>query len=166
VGVSLILAKKGSAAVGISYEDAVGEALCFGWIDSRTNTVDAQHYRLQMTPRKPGSVWSKINKRRVEELIEAGRMTDVGLAKIEAARRDGSWDRLDAVDLLEIPPDLKRALSENPKAKRNFEGFSVSSKRIILYWITAAKRSETRQKRVNETVRLAAENVKAAHPRE
>jgi uncharacterized protein YdeI (YjbR/CyaY-like superfamily) len=164
-GIWLIVAKKSSGTQGISYDDAVEEALCYGWIDSRTNTVDATRYKLQMTPRKSGSVWSKPNKRRIEKLIEDGRMAPAGLAKIKAAKMDGSWTRLDKIDRLEIPADLKQAFSANPEAKRNFETFSDSSKRIILYWITGAKRAETRRKRVEETVRLAAENIKAAHPR-
>jgi len=163
-GITLVIAKKGSGIAGISYEEAVEEALSFGWIDSRTNSLDETRFRLQMTPRKPGSVWSNPNKRRVENLIEEGRMAPAGLAKIEAAKRDGSWIRLEAIDRLEIPPDLRRALSANPKARRNFEAFNDSSKKVILYWITNAKRAETRKKRIEETVRLAADNIKAAHP--
>ena len=163
-GITLVIAKKGSGIAGISYEEAVEEALSFGWIDSRTNSLDETRFRLQMTPRKPGSVWSNPNKRRVEKLIEDGRMAPAGLAKIEAAKRDGSWTRLEAIDRLEIPPDLRRALSANPKAGRNFEAFNDSSKKVILYWITNAKRAETRKKRIEETVRLAADNIKAAHP--
>ena len=164
VGISLVIAKKGSGIAGISYEAAVEEALCFGWIDSRTNSLDETRYRLQMTPRKPRSIWSNPNKRRVERLIEEGRMAPAGLAKIEAAKEDGSWTRLEAIDRLEIPADLRRALSANLKARRNFAAFNDSSKKVILYWITNAKRAETRQKRIEETVRLAADNIKAAHP--
>ena len=163
-GITLVIAKKGSGIAGISYEEAVEEALSFGWIDSRTNSLDETRFRLQMTPRKPGSVWSNPNKRRVEKLIEDGRMAPAGLAKIEAAKRDGSWTRLEAIDRLEIPPDLRRAFSANPQARRNFEAFNDSSKKVILYWITNAKRAETRKKRIEDTVRLAAENIKAAHP--
>jgi uncharacterized protein YdeI (YjbR/CyaY-like superfamily) len=161
----VILTKKGATTPGVLYEDAVEEALCFGWIDSRTIAADADRYMLQMTPRKPGSVWSKSNKQRVKQLIQDGRMTAAGLAKIEAAKKDGSWTRLDKIDRLEIPGDLKLALASNLEAKRNFEAFSDSAKKIILFWITAAKRDETRRKRVEETVRLAAANIKAAHPR-
>lgn len=164
-GVWLVIVKKNSPTAGISYDDAVEEALCYGWIDSRTKTVDEARYRLQMTPRKPGSVWSKLNKGRVKKLIKEGLMAAPGLAKIEAAKGDGSWTRLESIDRLEIPRDLQQAFGANPKAKRNFEAFSDSSIKIILFWITGAKRAETRRKRIEETVRLAAENVKAAHPR-
>ena len=93
-------------------------------------------------------------------------MTSAGLAKIEAARKDSSWNKLDAIDRLEIPMDLLEQLSANEDAKRNFESFSNSSKKIILFWIASAKRDETRQRRIEETVRLAAQNIKAAHPRQ
>jgi uncharacterized protein YdeI (YjbR/CyaY-like superfamily) len=148
------------------YSDAVEEALCFGWIDSTPGKVDEQRYTLYISPRKPKSVWSKINKQRIQKLVKEGRMTAAGLAKIEAARKDGSWNRLDAIDELVMPADLVERLSANAEAKRNFEAFSTSSKKIILFWIASAKREETRQKRIEETVRLAARNIKAAHYRQ
>ena len=165
-GTWLILIKKGAKLAGITYTEAVEEALCFGWIDSRPGTLDAQLYRLYMSPRKPGSVWSKLNKERIRKLVKEGQMTAVGLAKIEAAKKDGSWKILDKIDRLVMPADLLEQLSSNPEAKRNFEGFSTSSKKIILFWIASAKRDETRQKRIEETVRLAAQNIKAAHYRQ
>ena len=165
-GIWLVLIKKGARIPGLTYADAVEEALCFGWIDSRPGTLDAQQYKLYMSPRKPGSVWSKLNKQRIRRLVKEGRMTPAGLVKIEAAKKDGSWNTLDEVDRLVIPADLLEQLSANPEAKRNFEGFSSSSRKIILFWIASAKRAETRQKRIEETVRLAAQNVKAAHYRQ
>jgi uncharacterized protein YdeI (YjbR/CyaY-like superfamily) len=165
-GVRLILIKKGAEIPGIMYSDAVEEALCFGWIDSTPGKVDEQRYTLYISPRKPKSVWSKINKQRIQKLVKEGRMTAAGLAKIEAARKDGSWNRLDAIDELVMPADLVGRLSANAEAKRNFEAFSTSSKKIILFWIASAKREETRQKRIEETVRLAARNIKAAHYRQ
>ena len=165
-GIWLILIKKGVNLAGITYTEAVEEALCFGWIDSRPGTLDAQLYRLYMSPRKPGSVWSKLNKQRVRKLIKEEQMTPAGLAKIEAAKKDGSWNKLDEMDRLATPSDLLEQLAANPEAKRNFEGFSTSSKKIILFWIASAKREETRQKRIEETVRLAAQNIKAAHYRQ
>jgi uncharacterized protein YdeI (YjbR/CyaY-like superfamily) len=148
------------------YSEAVEEALCFGWIDSRPGTLDTERYRLYVAPRKPGSVWSKLNKQRIRKLVKEGRMTSAGLVKIEAARKDGSWNTLDEIDRLVMPADLLEQLSANEDAKRNFEGFSTSSKKIILFWIASAKREETRQKRIEETVRLAAQNIKAAHYRQ
>jgi uncharacterized protein YdeI (YjbR/CyaY-like superfamily) len=163
-GVWLVLAKKNAALAGVGYEEAVEEALCFGWIDSRTQTVDAQRYRIWMSPRKAGSVWAKSNKQRVRALVREGRMQPAGMAKIEAARRDGSWSALDRIDKLTIPPDLKRAFKVDPQAQRNFEGFADSAKRIILYWVLSAKTPGTRQKRIEETVRLAHLKLRAAHP--
>lgn len=165
-GIGLILVKKQADLHGITYADAVEEALCFGWIDSKSNTLDEQRYQLHMSPRKAGSVWSKLNKQRIRKLVKEGRMTQAGLAKIEAAKKDGSWNTLNAIDRLEIPADLLERLSANEEARRNFEGFSTSSKKIILFWIASAKRDATRQKRIEETVRLAAQNIKAAHYRQ
>ena len=165
-GIWLILIKKGADIPGIMYSDAVEEALCFGWIDGTLNTMDEQRYKLYLSARKPKSVWSKTNKQRIQKLIKEGLMTAAGLAKIEGAKKDGSWSQLDAIDQLIMPEDLRKQLSANPEAQRNFEGFSTSSKKIILFWIASAKREETRQKRIEETVRLAAQNIKAAHGRQ
>jgi len=162
-GVWLILVKRTAGIPGVSYEEAVEEALCFGWIDSRPNTLDAERYKLRLTPRKPGSVWSRINKQRIQKLIRARRMTLAGKAKVAAAKKDGSWFRLEELDRLAIPRDLLLALEKDGQARLNFEGFSASSKKVILFWIASAKRPETRQKRIAETIRFAAMNQKAAH---
>jgi uncharacterized protein YdeI (YjbR/CyaY-like superfamily) len=164
-GVQLVIIRKNADVAGVTYSEAVEEALCFGWIDGTANSVDKQRYKLYMAPRKPGSVWSKLNKQRIQKLIKDGRMTPIGLARIKAARKDGSWNALDAIDKLVIPEDLLKQFSANPEARRNFEAFSNSSKKIILAWIASAKREETRRKRVEETVRLADQNIKAAHSR-
>lgn len=116
---------------------------------------------LHFAPRKPGTSWSKHNKQRVEQLIAAGLMMPAGLAKVESARRDGSWSRLDAVEALEIPEDLEQALAAYPNAKRHFEAFPRSVKRGILGWITNAKKPETRAKRIAETAQLAEKNQRA-----
>jgi uncharacterized protein YdeI (YjbR/CyaY-like superfamily) len=157
--------KPGSGKPCVAYDDAVEEALCFGWIDSHTKTIDDQHYVQLFTPRKPKSQWSKINKRRIEKLIELGLMTEAGLQKIEAAKGDGSWSRYDSVDALQIPDDLAQALAANETANTYFQAFNNSSKKIILWWIESAQRPQTRQKRIAETVALAAQNIKANHQR-
>lgn len=157
-GIWLVLVKKGGQGPRLLLDEAVEEALCFGWIDSLPNKLDAERYLLLVTPRKPGSVWSKINKERVQRLMEQGLITEAGLAKIEAAKADGSWSALDAIDALEMPPDLERALAANRTAKKNFDGFSQSARKGLLYWITSAKRAETREKRIAETVAKAADN--------
>jgi uncharacterized protein YdeI (YjbR/CyaY-like superfamily) len=160
LGVWLIYYKKGSDKPSVSYEEAVEEAISFGWIDSKVNSLDEERYMQVFTPRKPRSSWSKLNKQRVEKLIKNGQMTAVGLEKVEAAKRDGSWNKLDAIDDLEVPADLTEALADNQKAYDNFMAFSNSSKKIIVYWIEEAKRTETRKKRIEKTVSLAEENKK------
>jgi uncharacterized protein YdeI (YjbR/CyaY-like superfamily) len=161
-GIWLVILKKGATLAGIAYSEAVEEALCFGWIDGGAKSVDAQRYRLYMSPRKPGSIWSALNKQRIGRLLEEGIMSPAGLAKIEAAKKDGSWTQLEAIDNVVMPPDLLERLSTNAEARHNFEAFSVSAKKMILFWIASAKREVTRQKRIAETVRLAAQNIKSA----
>lgn len=160
-GVWLVYFKKASGKPRIEYGEAVEEALCFGWVDSKGETIDDERAMLKFTPRNPKSAWSKPNKERVEKLIEEGTMTEVGLAAIATAKRNGTWSALDSVEALKVPADLAKALAANKKAKGYFDAFSPSSRKIILWWIESAKRQETREKRVAETVRLAGQNIKA-----
>lgn len=160
-GVWLIRYKKATGKPFLDYEEAVEEALCFGWIDSKPNKLDEERSLLWIAPRKAGSGWSKPNKERIERLLAAGLMMPAGLAKIEAAKVDGSWTSLDAIEALEIPADLAEALAALPSAAEYFEAFPRSVKRGILEWIVTAKRPETRAKRIDETARLAAENRRA-----
>lgn len=160
-GVWLALYKKASGCEGrLTYAQAVEEALCFGWIDSLPRLKDETCFHLLFTPRKPRSVWSKLNKQRIEKLLADGRMTPAGLVKIEAARQNGSWDTLNASDALEMPPSLTAALAANPVAQQHFEAFAPSTKRQILQYLLSAKRPETQQKRLEQIVVLAAENKK------
>ncbi|MBE9028737.1 YdeI/OmpD-associated family protein [filamentous cyanobacterium LEGE 11480] len=156
-GVWLVYYKIKSGKSSIRYEEVVQECLCFGWIDSKTQSIDAERYRQIITPRKPGSVWSKVNKQYIEELIAAGLMTDAGLAKITAAKQDGSWTFLDDIEALIVPEDLAVALSSNRTAKTNFDNFSNTNQKNILYWIATAKRATTRLKRIEQTVDSAAQ---------
>jgi uncharacterized protein YdeI (YjbR/CyaY-like superfamily) len=160
-GVWLISYKKATGKSRFEYEEAVEEALCFGWIDSKPNKLDEERSMLWFAPRKPGTGWSKINKQRVEKMIAAGLMAPAGLARVETAKQDSSWSALDAVEALEIPPDLEQALSMYESARQHFDAFPRSVKRGILEWIANAKKPETRAKRVEETARLAAENQRA-----
>lgn len=160
-GVWLIYYKKTSGKPRVTYEESVEEALCFGWIDSVANKLDEERSMQWFTPRKPGSGWSRPNKERVERLLAAGLIMPAGLAKIEAAQQDGAWSKLDAIEALEMPTDLAAALAENPPAADYFEAFPRSVKRGILEWITNAKKPETRAKRIEETARLAAQNIRA-----
>lgn len=157
-GIWLIYYKKGSGKPSVSYDEAVKEALSFGWIDSKVNALDEERYMQVFTPRKPGSIWSKLNKQRVQKIIEQGIITPAGLEKIEAAKKDGSWNFLDEIEDLIIPEDLNEALESNKAAKANFEIFGDSIKKQILYWIKSAKRETTRKNRIEKVVELAAEN--------
>ena len=157
-GIWLVFDRKSSRTDRFAYADSVEEALCFGWIDSLVRPIDADHYKQLFTPRKPKSVWSRTNKERVERLIAGGLMTPAGLARIDEAKRTGSWTALDAVEAQVIPPELEAALEADPKAKAHFFAFSPSARKAYLYWLNAAKRPETRATRVKEIVRLAAAN--------
>lgn len=160
-GVWLIRYKKSAGVPTLPVDDAVEEALCFGWIDSLPRTLDDDRTMLYFAPRKLGSNWSALNKKRVKEMIEADLMTPAGMEKIDAAKADGSWAALDTVEALEIPDDLATAFNDYPHSRENFEAFPRSVRRGILEWILNAKRDATRQKRIEETARLAAENIRA-----
>lgn len=160
-GVWLISYKQATGKPRVDYNESVEEAICFGWIDSKANKLDDERSMLWFAPRKAGTGWSKSNKERVARLLQAGLMAAAGLAKVEAAQRDGSWYALDAVEALEIPPDLAEALAAYAAAQANFDAFPRSVKRGILEWIASAKKPDTRANRVAETARLAAENRRA-----
>ena len=146
----------------MEYPEAVEEALCFGWIDSKSNKLDELHSLLWMSPRKPRSGWSKSNKERIERLERAGLLTEAGRAVVEDAKRSGAWTSLDSAEALEIPDDLATALAANAEAAANYDAFPPSSKKIILTWIGSAKRPKTRERRIAETVPARG----AEHPRQ
>ncbi len=156
----LIYYKTDSGFPSVKYSEAVDEALCFGWIDSTVKTIDNQSYRQFFSPRKSKSVWSKINKAKVEKLIEEGLMTESGLIGIEIAKKNGSWNILDEAEALIVPPDLKAAFSKFPEAETYFQALSRTDKRNILQWLVLAKKEETRKKRIEEIVSLAKEKKK------
>ena len=148
----------------VTYADTVEEALCFGWIDSISRKLDDDRRMQYFCPRKRRSVWSRPNKERIEKLIAAGSMTAAGLAKIEAAKADGSWGSLDAIENLVMPVDLKKALTRNKLAKDHFDAFPPSSRKIILYWIESAKTERTRIARIEKTVDLAEKGIRPDQP--
>lgn len=156
-GIWLAVGKKGNSVTDLAYEDAVEEAVCFGWIDSTVNRIDAHRFKQLFAPRRPGSAWSRSNKLRVERLEAEGLITPAGLAAIDAAKANGSWTALDDVEDLTVPEDLAAALEANPSAARQFAGFTDSVRKMTLFWISSAKRPETRAKRIDETVSAAAE---------
>jgi uncharacterized protein YdeI (YjbR/CyaY-like superfamily) len=160
-GIWLISYKKATGKQYFDYNDAVEEALCFGWIDSKPNKLDDERSMLWFAPRKVGTGWSRPNKERIERMLASGLMEQAGLEMIEAAKADGSWSSLDAIENLEIPPDLAGAFARHPQSAENFEAFPRSAKRGILEWIHTAKRAPTRAKRIEETASLAAQNIRA-----
>jgi uncharacterized protein YdeI (YjbR/CyaY-like superfamily) len=159
-GVWLIYYKKNTGKPRVEYEEAVEEALSYGWIDSKVKVLDEERYMQVFTPRKLGSAWSKSNKERIKKLIKNDLMKPAGLEKINTAKKDGSWTILDEVEDLVIPKDLKKSLKQNKVANENFEAFSDSIKKQVLYWIVSAKMKETRLRRIKKTVELAAKNKK------
>jgi uncharacterized protein YdeI (YjbR/CyaY-like superfamily) len=157
----LVIHKKRSKQIGIKYDEALTEALCFGWIDGKMKTVDNSRFILRFSPRKSHSVWSKINKDKAEQLISQGRMTEVGLARINEAKKNGNWDNAYTNKIREqIPSDLKQALIENMAALRNFESFTNSYRNMYISWINGTKNALTRKKRIAEVVERSASNVK------
>ncbi|MFA9190266.1 YdeI/OmpD-associated family protein [Flavobacterium sp. FZUC8N2.13] len=158
--VYLIFYKVAHEAESMRWEEAVKVAICYGWIDSTVRKLD-EHRRQQLfTPRKDKSIWSKINKGYIEDLIAANLMHESGLKKIETAKKNGSWKSLDAVENLEIPEDLQQAFAKNPVAFSNYENFSKSYKKNYLYWVSQAKRPETRQSRITQVIDLCERNCK------
>ncbi|MDN3688347.1 YdeI/OmpD-associated family protein [Cyclobacterium jeungdonense] len=151
----LVYYKARSKIPTVSYSDAVDEALCFGWIDSKTKPLDEKRFMQFFSRRKEKSVWSKVNKEKIDRLTQEGLMTKAGFEIIEKAKQNGSWTILDDAEALLIPKDLDEEFQNRPNAKHYFLGLSRSDKRNILQWLVLAKRPETRKKRIEEMVELA-----------
>jgi uncharacterized protein YdeI (YjbR/CyaY-like superfamily) len=162
----LIIYHKSSSTPSIYYDEAVEEAICFGWIDSTAYKRDDESKYQFFAVRKPKSNWSKLNRERAGRMIKDKQMKPAGQATIDLAKKSGTWTALADVQNSIVPPDLKKAFGKNKKAFKNFNAFPPSSKRIILEWILNAKRVETRQRRIEQTVELAAKNVRANHYRQ
>ncbi len=161
----LIIYHKSSDTESVYYDEAVEEAICFGWIDSIAHKRDGESKYQFFAQRKPKSNWSKANRERVQKMIRLGLMTPSGQKLIDLAKETGTWEALVDVQNSVIPEDLQKQLNQNEAALKNFLAFPPSSKRIILEWILNARKDETRQKRIEETVRLAGDNIKANHYR-
>lgn len=157
----LIIYKKGSGIPSITYDLAVDEALCWGWIDSKINKRDADSFYQFFAKRNPKSNWSRVNKLKIAKLEAENRLQKAGFDMITLAKETGTWTALDDVENGILPPDLAAALAENSTAQQYFEAFPRSAKRGILEWLLNAKTPETRLKRINEIVKLAAENLRA-----
>lgn len=151
----LLHSKKNAARRFLTYEEALDEALCFGWIDGLLNSVDNETFALRYSPRKSRSIWSVNNQQRVERLIEEGRMTAAGLQKIAEAKENGEWQAAIArEDVDAVPEDLMKELKRN-KVWTSFKNWPASRKKQYLYWLNSAKRPETRQKRIQAIVEMA-----------
>ncbi len=146
----LVLHNKSSAKNSITWREAVDEALCFGWIDSKKVKIDTETSHQIFSKRRAKSTWSKINKDKVEELIACGKMSPAGYKSIEIAKENGSWTSLDSVEALVIPDELEEALAMRSEIKEAFLALSKSAKKLLLYKVSFAKRPETRQKKIAE----------------
>jgi uncharacterized protein YdeI (YjbR/CyaY-like superfamily) len=151
----LIYYKKKSNIPTVIYSEAVDEALCFGWIDSKSKPLDEHKFMQFFSRRKEKSVWSKVNKEKIERLTRECLMTKAGYEIIETAKQNGSWTILDEAESLIIPADLEKEFQKRNNAKEYFLSLSRSDKRNILQWLVLAKRQETREKRITEIVELA-----------
>ena len=160
-GVWLIIYKKSSDTPSVYYDEAVDEALCFGWVDSKPNKRDAHSYFQYFSPRKPKSNWSRVNKEKIARLTAAGKMAPSGLEMVRVAKETGTWTALDDVENLVVPDDLAAEFARYDKAREYWDAFPRSTKRGILEWIFNAKRAPTRAKRIAETARLADQNLRA-----
>jgi uncharacterized protein YdeI (YjbR/CyaY-like superfamily) len=148
--------KRSTGKPAVGYEESVEEALCFGWIDGVFNRLDDERSMQWFAPRRPRSTWARSNKERVARLEAAGLMAEAGLAAVAAARANGSWESLEVIDSLVVPDDLAAALAECPGAREHFDASSVSVRRSALAWVYQAKRPETRARRVERVVAVAA----------
>jgi len=161
-GVWLVYAKKHTGLPSLTYNDAVEEALCFGWIDSKINPIDDAFYMQVFTPRKRASAWSSLNRARVERLLAAGLMTAAGLALVKLAKDSGTWTARKDVEELTIPPDLAKAIKANPEARRHWDSYTPSRRKGVLYRLAGAKRPETRARYLREIIEHMARNLSHA----
>ncbi len=160
-GIWLVFFKKETKKPTLEYNDAVEEALCFGWIDSLVKKIDEEKYGRKFTPRNSKSLWSPTNKKRVEKMIKEGKMTEHGHAKINSAKKSGLWDKDDRPQInLDMPPELEKALKKNKKAREFFEQLAPSYKKQFIGWIKVTKREETKEKRLKETIEMLSKGEK------
>lgn len=156
----LVYYKSSTKVASLTWSEAVDEALCFGWIDSTKKTIDTERYMQYFSKRKATSTWSKVNKDKVVQLLANNQIAEAGLDSIERAKQNGTWSLMDDVENLILPEDLKIALLKKDNALEFYQSQSKSIKKGILHWVVVAKRSETRNKRIAEIARLAAQGLK------
>ena len=154
-GLWLKIAKKAAGIPTVTYAEALDVALCYGWIDGQKGSFDEQYFLQKFTPRRPKSIWSKINMEKVERLIASGEMKPSGLRAVEAAKQDGRWDAAySSQKNIEVPADFQSALNKNKKVKAFFETLTSSKRYSFLFRITTAKKAETREKRIRQFVEM------------
>jgi uncharacterized protein YdeI (YjbR/CyaY-like superfamily) len=157
----LVYYKKNSGKDRIPYNDAVEEALCFGWIDSIIRRIDDDKYAQKFTPRNDKSKWSELNKKRVEKLIAQNKMTEIGMRKVMIAKKTGKWNEIISFPETHVlHPDFQSKLDKNPTANKNFKRLAPSYKKRFIGWISSAKREETRNRRIKEAIELLKKNQK------
>lgn len=164
-GIYLIFYKLEHENESMRWEEAVKVALCYGWIDSTVKSLGNGKRRQYFCPRKPKSVWSKINKDYIEDLTAKGLMHESGLTVIETAKKNGSWTALDDVENGIIPEDLQQAFNTNSTAFSNYQNFTRGQRKSYLYWLNQAKRDDTRQKRIAEILHFCKNNIKSRNIR-
>jgi uncharacterized protein YdeI (YjbR/CyaY-like superfamily) len=163
-GIWLQLAKKASGFASVSYAEAVESALCYGWIDGQAKSLDDSFYLQKYTPRRPKSMWSKINRERAEQLIRSGRMKPAGLQAVEKAKADGRWEAAyDSPSQAGVPPDLQSALDRNPPAQAFFDTLDSRNRYAILQRLMTARKAETRARRIEQFIRML-ENQEKLYP--
>ncbi|MDQ2734975.1 MAG: YdeI/OmpD-associated family protein [Pseudomonadota bacterium] len=156
-GLWLQIAKKGAEEPSVTYAEAVDLALCFGWIDGQKKGLDEKHFLQRFTPRRPKSVWSKVNIAKVATLIESGRMQPAGQAQVDAAKADGRWARAyDGARTSTVPDDLRGALDATPAAKKFFATINATNRYAVLWRVQTAVKPETRAKRIAQLVEMLA----------
>jgi len=160
-GIWLVFYKKETSRPTITYEAAVEEAICFGWIDSILKKFDDARYTRKFTPRSDKSKWSPLNKKRANKMIRQGLMAEVGLAKIKAAKKTGLWDKDPRPQIsVDVPPEFAKALALNKKAKESFDKLAPSYRKYYIGWISVAKRPETKKRRIEESITLLEKSKK------
>ncbi len=159
-GVELVFYKVSHEMESMRWEEAVKVAICYGWIDSTVRKLDDERRKQTFTPRKVKSVWSKLNKTYIEDLLTNNLMHESGLKSIEIAKLNGSWESIDAVENLDVPQDLQFAFNQNQLALENYNNFSKTYRKNYLYWLNQAKREETRKARIAQIINLCENNIK------
>jgi len=154
-GLWLKIAKKESGHSSVSYAEALNVALCFGWIDGQKGKFDDAYWLQKFTPRRAKSIWSQVNREKVDGLIAEGKMREAGLKEIERAKADGRWEAAYAPQSkITIPDEFQAALDQNPTAQTFFNGLNSANRYAILFQITTAKKAETRQRRIEKLITM------------